>query len=96
LPIPSVTKTYDVPPLLTIVSAGPVGDHEDRGAERRLGSPRADAEVGHATADDQGTDAAEVIGFEALGLGRRPALEHPLVQQLAAAPIGASALRRGP
>jgi hypothetical protein len=38
----------------------------------------------------------EVIALELLRLGRRPALEHPLVQQLAAAPIGASGLTLGP
>jgi hypothetical protein len=42
-------------------------------------------EVGHAPTNDQGTDTAEEIGLEAVDLGRRPAREHPLVQQLAAA-----------
>jgi hypothetical protein len=74
--IPSVTKTYDVPPSLTMVSAGRC-DHKDRGVERRLLTPWPDAEVGHPTPDDQRTDAAEVLGLEGLGLGSRPALEHP-------------------
>jgi hypothetical protein len=37
----------------------------------------ADAEVSHATTDDQRPDAAEVIGLELLGLGRGTAPEAP-------------------
>lgn len=82
--MPSVTKMYDVPPSVTMVSAGRRVTTKT-GAWKEGSSPHgADAEAGHPTPDDQRTDAAEVLGLKALGLGGRPALEHPCVQRLAA------------
>jgi len=63
-----------------------MGDDEAGGVERRLVSPRPDAHVSYPASEDQRPDALEVVGFEALGLGRGAAGEHPLVQALAVAP----------
>ena len=81
--IPSATKTYDVPPSLTMVSAGRC-DHKDRGVERRLLThgpmPRSAIRRPMISAPML----LKLLGLEGLGLGSRPALEHPCVQQLAA------------
>ena len=47
-----------------------MGDDEARGVERRLVTPWPDAQVSHAASEDQRPDAPEVVGLEALGLGR--------------------------
>ena len=65
--MPSVTNTKDVLPFLTIVSAGRVVTTKTR-AWKVGSSPRTNAEVRHATADDERADAGDMIGLEALGL----------------------------
>jgi len=67
--MPPVTKMYDVPPFLTMGLGWTMRDYEDRGVERRLLAPWANAEVSHAAADDQSADAAEVVGLIGFKLG---------------------------
>ena len=64
----------------------PMRHHEDRGVECRLLAPVHDAEVSHASPEDDRPDTTEVIALEFLELLLGAALEHPVVQMLAATP----------